>query len=224
MMHLWANEVEELMELKAKESSALDDKEIMSLQAMQEELNRQDIIKDLEIEAIAALFTPTQRPKLKRQRLEQLSINSLQNELNHQEDSIQLALGVFERNQIRHKEAQQHTNQGYQLLTRFGSLLDSATKSFFQDQKLRLLNAIHEAGVPTFRMKGTDTTNKLYRKITLNPLDMSPSMVLRNGDLTVIQLDPPSRNPRWGQVRTTEGPWITPRVDRKIILGVVEVC
>lgn len=221
LMKMWSREAQRLVTLKADESRLKDEKEMEDLIELSNELDKESEKMELEMAVIAAIINKKEREKciaaLKGKRIlkEQKILTSILNRGRVLVDDIYL------RSCQRETDLRNTFSEGPMLLIRFGGLLDKACENLISNHKRDLLTILHQKGINTGRIKSTDAANKLHRKITLNPLDMTPDMSLANGDLTVLHMDEVSLTPKWGMVRCTEGPWSVRRYDRPLVKDVV---
>lgn len=218
MMRMWSREAQGLVRIKAEESDLRDVSELDELQKQNTDLERETIVSSLGMEAIASVLNPEDRKKLQgrnkgsRIKGERELLQVLENKRR------ELVYAYYKRSKNRDAELVSTLREGTEMLNQFGELLESTCNNMIQNNKSKLLEELHKHGIEVGRLKATDATNKLHRKILLNPLDRSENTELRHGELTLVLL--PSHKPCWGYTHATDGPWRVRRYDKEMVRAV----
>ena len=218
LMRLWSREAQGLVAIKAEESSVRDASDVQELQQRCDDLEREGIVELLGAEALAAVINPGERragiarskgSRVKGERQLLVSLESRRREMMQ---------SYFRRASARQADLRSTFSEGVGMLTRFGELLQSTCANMTQNNKGRLLEELHKHGIDVGRVKASDATNKLHRKILLNALDRSECVALLHGELTAARK--PSKHASWGYCFATDGPWRVKRYDKELVRAV----
>eukprot|EP00743_Colponemidia_sp_Colp-15_P010127 GILK01011122.1.p1 GENE.GILK01011122.1~~GILK01011122.1.p1 ORF type:complete len:1022 (+),score=126.54 GILK01011122.1:72-3068(+) len=234
MMRAWSREARSLISMKVHETRVNDAKDLTELRRMNQELDDRRIKAPLLYASLAAVVAKKERTRLKKK----LKSDLLEKEPELLSDShknrVSLVKDLWERTKQRRQDIRAAFREGPSLLKRIGDIMQQTCNNMVQKQAQALISAMTEQGLDFEKLKLSSVSNRLHRKMTLNPLDMSMNMILQNSDLTVLHTGAPSVDSkgndeddvqddfRWGMVRASDGPYPIPRYDRPLMREIVE--
>eukprot|EP00736_Rhodelphis_marinus_P008067 Rmarinus@m.19371 len=180
----WGKECRELVSVKMQQSRLEAHRDLANLQSIIEQEEERKRSRFIQVDAIAGVFNPVERRHLRRKYLE--SLLKTERGLLPSADQSRKALGrkLFSMTRNRSIEVHKEFALGASLVTRFGTMLSSATKRLVAKQTDTLYAKLESvAAGGTLRTKRTDATSRLHRKITLNPLDLTEGLELSGDDM-----------------------------------------
>jgi hypothetical protein len=209
VLKVWASEAKQLVLLNEEEFQKRKKKEFEAMQKASEEQRERMLIGNLSFDCLVCIINQKERKKaISRHRTlraatEHSLLSGIQSERR---------ITARESHLSRRADVLDTLKEGGPLLERLGGTNECSTitiqflktqeiitcvTSFFCQEMIHktyksaiknepgdLLQSMQAANIDTGRHKGTDSSNKLHRKITFNALDMSPSLYLTCHDLT----------------------------------------
>eukprot|EP00741_Cyanophora_paradoxa_P021613 tig00000241_g20862.t1 len=204
----WSRGVRALVATRGEEALLRNQRELAEIARRNRELDADRRLAELRYETIGALVNRGERHRLKKI----LKGSVLRSERGLLQATARARAELHEelwnRGERRKREVHQNFQEGPALIARFGQILSAAARRTLQDQKEALLLRLHEQGVLLGRVRAAgNPALRLQRLITLNAIDTDDWVALSPDQLTATHGDRPSRHPRWGTTRATDGPW-----------------